>query len=128
MIKLERAHIEEVRGIRNLDIDFGQENFAISGPNGSGKSGVIDAIEFARSYAVRDNYEGLVFNRSLRGTNAASRVLGVGHILFDIALTEGRGLPASLACVGGLTAPMLIVTVEDEVTGTGTLVHRLIFG
>jgi hypothetical protein len=27
-----------------------------------------------------------------------------------------------------LTAPLLIVTVEDEVTGTGALVHRLIFG
>jgi ABC-type multidrug transport system ATPase subunit len=46
MIKLESAHIEEVRGIRKLDIDFRKETFAISGPNGSGKSGVIDAIEF----------------------------------------------------------------------------------
>jgi AAA domain len=46
MIKLESAHIEEVRGIRKLDIDFSKETFAISGPNGSGKSGVIDAIEF----------------------------------------------------------------------------------
>ena len=46
MIKLETAHVEEVRGIRKLDIDFGKETFAISGPNGSGKSGVIDAIEF----------------------------------------------------------------------------------
>lgn len=46
MIKLEAAHIEEVRGIRKLDIAFGQRTFAISGPNGSGKSGVIDAIEF----------------------------------------------------------------------------------
>src|SRR5262245_26140893 len=46
MIKLETAHIEEVRGIRKLDIDFRKETFAISGPNGSGKSGVIDAIEF----------------------------------------------------------------------------------
>lgn len=46
MIKLETAHIEEVRGIRKLDIDFAQKTFAISGPNGSGKSGVIDAIEF----------------------------------------------------------------------------------
>ncbi|MDA1314104.1 MAG: AAA family ATPase [Acidobacteria bacterium] len=46
MIKLEAAHIEEVRGIRKLDIDFGKSTFAISGPNGSGKSGVIDAIEF----------------------------------------------------------------------------------
>lgn len=47
MIKLETAHIEEVRGIRKLDIDFQGKTFAVSGPNGSGKSGVIDAIEFA---------------------------------------------------------------------------------
>ena len=46
MIKLESIHIEEVRGIRKLDLDFQKEKFAISGPNGSGKSGVIDAIEF----------------------------------------------------------------------------------
>src|SRR5580698_3095310 len=46
MIKLEFAHIEEIRGIRKMEIDFGGETFAISGPNGSGKSGVIDAIEF----------------------------------------------------------------------------------
>jgi len=46
VIKLEFAHIEEVRGIRKLDIDFQKRTFAISGPNGSGKSGVIDAIEF----------------------------------------------------------------------------------
>lgn len=46
MIKLETAHIEEVRGIRKLDIDFRKSTFSISGPNGSGKSGVIDALEF----------------------------------------------------------------------------------
>jgi DNA repair exonuclease SbcCD ATPase subunit len=46
VIKLESAHIEEMRGIRKLDIDFQKGTFAIYGPNGSGKSGVIDAIEF----------------------------------------------------------------------------------
>lgn len=46
MIKIESIHIEEVRGIRNLDIEFKEGPFAISGPNGSGKSGIIDAIEF----------------------------------------------------------------------------------
>src|SRR5262249_6731283 len=45
--KLDSVHIEEVRGIRKLDLDFRKETFAISGPNGSGKSGVIDAVEFA---------------------------------------------------------------------------------
>jgi hypothetical protein len=82
----------------------------------------------ARSYAVREKYEGLVFDRSLRGMNAASRVLGVGHILFDIALDEARNLPAGVTLVEGIAAPLLIIAVEDEVTGTGSLVHRLVFG
>jgi DNA repair exonuclease SbcCD ATPase subunit len=46
MIKIEAVHIEELRGIRRLEIDFRNDTFVISGPNGSGKSGVIDAIEF----------------------------------------------------------------------------------
>ena len=82
----------------------------------------------SRSYAVRDKYEGLVFDRDLRGTNAASRVLGVGHTLFDTALDEARNLPVTVASVGGIAAPVLVLSVEDEVTGRGALVQRLIFG
>jgi len=81
----------------------------------------------SRSYAVRERYNGLVFDRGLRGEGAASRVLGVGHTLFDIALGEARDLPVRIAAVEGIAAPILIVSVEDEVTGTGSLVHRLIF-
>jgi len=82
----------------------------------------------ARSYALRDKYEGLVFDRSLRGANAASRVLGMGHPLFDIALDDAQDIPARAVSVEGLGYPVLILAVEDEVTGTGSLVHRLIFG
>lgn len=46
MIKLESIYIEEVRGIRKLELDFRKETFSISGPNGCGKSGIIDSIEF----------------------------------------------------------------------------------
>lgn len=82
----------------------------------------------ARSYALRDKYEGLVFDRNLRGANAASRVLGIGHPLFDIALDDAQDIPARAASVEGLGNPVLILAVEDEVTGTGSLVHKLIFG
>ena len=70
----------------------------------------------------------MVFDRDLRGKNAASRVLGVGHILFDIALDEARNLPMRFAALEGISDPILVVSVEDEVTGTGSLVGRLIFG
>jgi recombinational DNA repair ATPase RecF len=46
VIRIESVHIEEMRGIRKLDLTLEGKTFAISGPNGSGKSGVIDAIEF----------------------------------------------------------------------------------
>ncbi|CCD90935.1 Helicase/SNF2 family domain protein [Bradyrhizobium sp. ORS 375] len=82
----------------------------------------------ARSYALRDKYEGLVFDRSLRGANAASRVLGIGHPLFDVALDDAHDISARVASVEGLGSPVLILAVEDEVTGRGSLVHRLIFG
>ena len=82
----------------------------------------------SRSYAIRDKYRGLVFDRNLRGANATSRVLGVGHTVFDVALDEARNLSVNLARVAGLKAPLLVVKVEDEVTGTGTLVDNLIFG
>jgi energy-coupling factor transporter ATP-binding protein EcfA2 len=66
MIKLLSAHIEEVRGIRQLDLDFQGETFAISGPNGSGKSGVIDAIEFALTGEI-----GRLTGRGTRGLSVS---------------------------------------------------------
>lgn len=47
MIQILTIHIEEFRGIRNLDLDLRGESFVVHGPNGSGKSGVVDAIGFA---------------------------------------------------------------------------------
>jgi len=46
VIHIKTIHIEEFRGIRELDLDLAGENFGICGPNGTGKSGVVDAIEF----------------------------------------------------------------------------------
>ena len=68
MIKLESAHIEEVRGIRKLDIDFEQKTFAISGHNGSGKSGVIDAIEFGLTGQI-----GRLMGRGTKGGTCEGR-------------------------------------------------------
>ena len=46
MIRIKTIHVEEFRGIKELDLDLGSQNFGICGPNGTGKSGVVDAIEF----------------------------------------------------------------------------------
>jgi recombinational DNA repair ATPase RecF len=80
MIKLETAHIEEVRGIRKLDINFQKGTFVISGPNGSGKSGVIDAIEFALTGQI-----GRLTGRGTKGLSVAEHGPHVDKIKFPDA-------------------------------------------
>lgn len=47
MIRIDKIHIKEFRGIRNLTLELKGQSFAVCGPNGTGKSGIVDAIEFA---------------------------------------------------------------------------------
>ena len=77
---------------------------------------------------LRDRYDGLVFDRSLPANQAMLHLLGVGHPLIDRALGECRESEVLFARVKGLVGPLLIAVAEDEITGTGTTVHRVIFG
>jgi ABC-type Mn2+/Zn2+ transport system ATPase subunit len=52
MIQIKAIHIEEFRGIRELDLTLNCKSFAVWGPNGSGKSGVVDALDFALSGTI----------------------------------------------------------------------------
>src|SRR5258708_26696191 len=93
MIELESGHIEEMRGIRKLDIDFQKVNFAISGPNGSGKSGVIDAIEFGLTGQI-----GRLTGRGTKGLTVAEHGPHVDKTKFpDAAFVE---LKVSLPALG----------------------------
>lgn len=81
MIKLESIHVEEVRGIRKLDLEFGKKTLAIHGPNGSGKSGIIDAIEFGLTgqmgRLMGEGHEGS-FRRSARAACGQSEISRCG--------------------------------------------------
>jgi len=81
-----------------------------------------------KSWSVEERYDGLVFDRGLRGENAAARVLGVGNQLMNLAIEDARDLPVRLSVLGELDTPLLVVTVEDEITGTGGTARKLIFG
>lgn len=80
----------------------------------------------SKDYAVREKYEGLSFDRTLRGELAATRVIGVGHRLFDTAMDDALGIRTTTAPVEGLQHPFLVLSVEDEVTGTGASVNRVV--
>ena len=81
-----------------------------------------------RDYAVREKYDSLVFDRRLRGADVMKRVLGVGHPVVDTAMSEALDLDVHVAGIVGLASLVLVVSVEDQVTGTGAQANRLIVG
>lgn len=83
--------------------------------------------EWAEDYALAERYEGLVFDRKASlGRQGAARLLGVGHRLFDKALANGEHRTGVLAYCEHLEQPVLIASIEDEVTGQSHSVTRLI--
>jgi len=82
-----------------------------------------------RDYALDERYGGLVFDRSVPlGRSGATRIVGIGHRLFDTALARGEQLQGVLARCLRLPAPLLIFSIEDEVTGHGRTVTRVVGG
>ena len=117
MIKLEFVHIEEVRGIRKLDIDFQRATFAISGPNGSGKSGVIDAIEFGLTGQI-----GRLTGRGTKGLSVAEHGPHVDKTKFpDAAFVELRVFLPSIGKSATITRKVMapsnpkIVPADDDI-------------
>jgi ERCC4-related helicase len=79
-------------------------------------------------YALADRYQGLAFDRTLDGPRASSRVVGVGHRLFDRAMEDAEAIGATIGYATRLDGPLLIVAIEDELTGTGAQVGRVVLG
>ena len=75
---------------------------------------------------LRSRYDGLVFDR--RSRRDASQVLGVGHGLLDRALEEAALSDARVIRCEGLISPLLILTIENQVTGDSVAVHRIVAG
>jgi hypothetical protein len=68
---------------------------------------------------VRSTYEGLVFDRTVRGKDAVKRVVGVGHKIVEQALLQAVNEPACAAIVSStlLHQPIVVARILDRVTG-----------
>jgi SNF2 family DNA or RNA helicase len=81
----------------------------------------------AADYALRERYSGLVFDRAQGGgRNGATLVLGVGHRLFDTTLAAAERLTGVMAPCRRLDLPLVLMAIEDEVTGSSSSVGRII--
>jgi superfamily II DNA or RNA helicase len=69
--------------------------------------------------AVRTSYDGLHFDRSVRGRDAIKSVLGVGHKVVNRAIKQAVSQPQSVCSIanGLLEHPLVIARITDRVTG-----------
>lgn len=77
---------------------------------------------------VRTSYEGLVFDRSVRGKDAVARIFGVGHKVMEQALHQSLDEAACVASVSNvvLKRPLIIVRISDRVTGKDSPVRSIV--
>ena len=99
MIRIESIVIKEFRGIRDMTLHFGGQNFGICGPNGTGKSGVVDAIDFALT--------GSVSRLSGEGRGDISLKLHGPHV-------DSRNAPDKARVILTVSIPSLSKTVTIE--------------
>lgn len=83
-MKLHRLIVNDIRGIKELDIKPGGDNFLIWGPNGSGKSGVIDSIDFLLTGQISR-----LTGRGTRGISLSSHGKHIDCDDIDNAWVEG---------------------------------------
>jgi ERCC4-related helicase len=79
---------------------------------------------------IRSTYEGLVFDRNVRGKDAVQRVVGVGHKAVDQALRQALEVSDGVASVSDavLKRPVVVARVFDRVTGAEGPVRAIVVG
>ena len=77
---------------------------------------------------IRSSYEGLVFDRTVRGKDAVNRVVGVGHKIVEQALHQALDEPTSVAGVSNtiLQRPVVVARIVDRVTGRDSPVRSVV--
>ena len=77
---------------------------------------------------VRNKYEGLVFDRDHKQSQAAEKVIGVGHRVFDLAIKQALSLTSSLCVLPNIEYPLVVFSIYDRVTGIESNVSKTIVG
>ena len=84
--------------------------------------------EWLKNPGIRQRYEGLLFERNLKGKDAALRVVGVGHKVFDQAIMQAVDFDACFTAVPGLNDAVSVYKVYDRITSQDGNIRQIIVG
>ena len=77
---------------------------------------------------VRPRYDKLIFSRNARDAEEAKRIVGVGHQVFDQAVSHATEIEGGLALCRGTDRPLAVFQVQDAVTSGAGHVRQVIVG
>ena len=77
---------------------------------------------------VRQRYEDLIFHRHPRDAEEAKRIVGVGHQVFDRALSQAADMEGGLALFREATHPLAVFHIQDAVTSSAGHVRQVVVG
>ena len=77
---------------------------------------------------VRPRYENLIFHRHPRDADESKRIVGVGHQVFDQALSQAANEEGALALFRETAHPLAVFQVQDAVTGRAGHLRQVVVG
>jgi superfamily II DNA or RNA helicase len=77
---------------------------------------------------IRSRYEALVFNREVKGKQASEAVIGVGHRVFDEALSQSISRQVSLCCLPDQEKSLVLFQIYDQITEKPGFVREAVAG
>lgn len=77
---------------------------------------------------IRSSYENMIFDRNVKGGEAAKRVLGVGHKVIDQSLQQAMSLKVSITTLSEtvLKHPIIVFGIKDQVTTEEGAIKKMV--
>ena len=117
--KFEYQNLDEVPKLDLINMyDFFENMLKLNGRRLELSDGLMSfktPKAWSKQFGIRRKYEALSFDRSIKDKNVA--VLGVGHLIFDKAITQAEQFDATAAIAKGISVPLLVYMLRDQITG-----------
>jgi ERCC4-related helicase len=84
--------------------------------------------EWLKDPGIRKRYEGLQFSRELKGKDASLKTVGVGHKVFDQAITQAINFDGCYTKATGLSHMLAVFKIYDRITSQKGHISQIIVG
>ncbi|HCM5461923.1 SNF2-related protein [Klebsiella aerogenes] len=117
--KFEYQNLQEVPKLDlNNMYSFLENMLKLNGHRLENEGGTLSFVtpkEWINQFGIKKKYNNMTFDRI--SEDKSLEVLGVGHVILNNAIAQAEKFNASTAVARGISAPLLIYILRDQITG-----------